>query len=171
MNREKIITEIQNKLTKAYMLKDRGKLDRIISEVFDDVYSLRPPITLVEFLGWEENTEYKFSSYVFKIKDDTLYEFNYVKNIFEPSHLRLCSGNIDMLRIAKKREKREKIEKKYFLVLKKEIRKSLNLLDYCIYYADLDGYLLSSRASAKKVSKKEFEEIKKTADIFELEEV
>ena len=124
-------------------------------------------ITLAEFLGWEEDAEYKFSSYIFKVKDDTLYEFNYIKNIFEISCLRLLSGNIELLRKAKKR----KIEKKYFLVLKKEIRKSLNLLDYCIYYADLDGYLLSSRASAKKVSKKEFEEIKKIADIFELEEV
>lgn len=124
-------------------------------------------ITLAEFLGWEEDTEYRFSSYIFKIKDDTLYEFNYVKNIFEPSCLRLLSGNIELLRKAKKR----KIEKKYFLVLKKENRRSLNSLDDCIYYTCLDGYLLGSKEYAKKVTKKEFEEIKKTVDIFELEEV
>ena len=69
-------------------------------------------ITLAKFLGWEEDTEYKFSSYIFKVKDDTLYEFNYIKNIFEISCLRLLSGNIELLRKAKKR----KIEKKYFLV-------------------------------------------------------
>lgn len=124
-------------------------------------------ITLAKFLGWEEDTEYKFSSYIFKVKDDTLYEFNYIKNIFEISCLRLLSGNIELLRKAKKR----KIEKKYFLVLKKEIRKSLNLTDDCIYYINLDGYLLGVKGCAKKVTKKEFEEIKKIADIFELEEV
>lgn len=127
-------------------------------------------ITLAEFLGWEEDAEYKFSHYIFKIKDDTLYEFHHIKDIFEPSCLRLCSGNIDMLRIAKKREKREKIEKKYFLVLKKEIREVLNLTDDCMYYMNLDGYLLGVKRCAKKVTKKEFEEIKKIADIFELEE-
>lgn len=124
-------------------------------------------ITLAEFLGWEEDAEYKFSSYIFKVKDDTLYEFNYIKNIFEISCLRLLSGNIELLRKAKKR----KIEKKYFLVLKKEIRKSLNLTDDCMYYMNLDGYLLGVKRCAKKVTKKEFEEIKKIADIFELEEV
>lgn len=124
-------------------------------------------LTLAEFLGWEEDAEYKFASYIFKIKDDTLYEFNYTKNIFETSCLRLLSGNIELLRKAKKR----KIEKKYFLVLKKEIRKAFNLTDDCIYYINLDEYLLGVKGCAKKVTKKEFEEIKKIADIFELEEV
>ena len=165
MNRKEIIIQIQDKLNKAYMLKDREEADKIIKSIFDDVDKLKRPITLAEFLGWEEDTEYEFSNYIFKIKDDTLYEFHHVKNIFEPSCLRLCSGNINMLRQAQKNEK------KYFLVLKKENRKSLNSLDDCIYYTCLDGYLLGSKKYAKKVTKKEFEEIKKTADIFELEEV
>lgn len=105
MNREEIITKIQDKLNKAYMLKDREEADKIISSIFDDVDKLKRPITLAEFLGWEEDTEYKFSSYIFKIKDDTLYKFNYIKNEFEVSNLSLGSININMLRQAKKIEK------------------------------------------------------------------
>lgn len=167
MNREEIIIQIQDKLNKAYMLKDREEADRIIKSIFDDVDKLRQPITLAEFLGWEEDVDYEYNciNCIYKIKNNTLYKFNHIKNEFEVSNLSLYSRNIKILRQAKK------IEKKYFLVLKKEIREVLNLTDNCMYYMNLDEYLLGVKRCAKKVTKKEFEEIKKIVDIFELEEV
>ena len=38
---EEIITNIQNKLNRAYMMKDREKVDEIIGIVFDEVEKLR----------------------------------------------------------------------------------------------------------------------------------
>lgn len=107
MNREEIITKIQDKLNKAYMLKDREEADRIIGSIFDDVDKLRAPITLAEFLGWEEDVdyEYNYTNSIYKVKDNTLYKFNYIKNEFEVSNLSLGSININMLRQAKKIEK------------------------------------------------------------------
>lgn len=123
-------------------------------------------ITLAQFLGWEEDTEYKYMANIYKVKYDTLYKLKVgTKNEFDLSNLKMCCTTINWLRKARK------IEKKYFLVLKKEIREALNLNDDCIYYINLDGYLLGVKGCAKKVTKKEFEEIKKIADIFELEEV
>lgn len=72
MNREEIITSIQNKLNKAYMIKDREKVDEIIGIVFDEVEKLRQPITLAEFLGWEENEIYIFFNLPYMVKDDEL---------------------------------------------------------------------------------------------------
>lgn len=44
MNREKLITEIQNKLNQAYMNRDLEDVDKLIRDVFNDVEKLRQPI-------------------------------------------------------------------------------------------------------------------------------
>lgn len=167
MNREEALEKLQN----FYNWYNDNEFDFDKEKYNDDLKNiieyLRQPITLAEFLGWEEDVDYEYNciNCIYKIKNNTLYKFNHIKNEFEVSNLSLYSRNIKILRQAKK------IEKKYFLVLKKEIRKALNLTDDCIYYINLDGYLLGVKGCAKKVTKKEFEEIKKTIDIFELEEV
>ena len=40
-------------------------------------------ITLAQFLGWEEDTEYKYMENIYKVKDDTLYRFSYKNNRFK----------------------------------------------------------------------------------------
>lgn len=44
MNRENLITEIQNKLNQAYMNKDLEDVDKLIRDVFNDVEKLRQPV-------------------------------------------------------------------------------------------------------------------------------
>lgn len=47
-------------------------------EQFDEALEyLKQPITLADFLGWEENVVYvdtEYPEYIYKIKNDTLYE-------------------------------------------------------------------------------------------------
>lgn len=165
MNREEIIIQIQDKLNKAYMLKDREEADRIIKSIFDDVDKLRQPITLAEFLGWEEDTEYKYMGNIYKVKDDTLYRFSYKKNRFNvESNLRICSSDFAKLKQA------IKIEKKYHIYLKKEIAYALSMYADYLSFTSKKGNLLDKDRNSKEFTKKEFEEIKKIADIFELEE-
>lgn len=165
MNREKIFVKIHDNLNKAYMLKDK-KVDMIISNIFDDVDKLRQPITLAEFLGWEEDTEYKYMGNIYKVKDDTLYRFSYKKNRFNvESNLRICSSDFAKLKQA------VKIEKKYHIHLKREIKDVLSAYADYISLISKKNNLLDKDKHVKEFTKKEFEEIKKIADIFELEEV
>lgn len=80
------------------------------------------------------------------------------------SNLRICSSDFAKLRQA------VKIEKKYHIYLKKEITDALSLYAGYIFLLS-KGKLLDGGRYAKEFTKKEFEEIKKIADIFELEEV
>lgn len=165
MNREKIFVKIHDNLNKAYMLKDK-KVDMIISNIFDDVDKLRQPITLAEFLGWEEDTEYKYMGNIYKVKDDTLYRFSYKKNRFNvESNLRICSSDFAKLKQA------VKIEKKYHIHLKREIKDVLSAYADYISLISKKNNLLDKDKHVKEFTKKEFEEIKKIADIFELAEV
>lgn len=77
MNREEIITNIQNKLNYAYMLPNRDKVDEIIKFVFGEVEKLKQPTTLAEFLGWEENEIYNCFGNLYMFKDDELCFLNY----------------------------------------------------------------------------------------------
>lgn len=122
-------------------------------------------ITLAQFLGWEEDTEYKYMENIYKVKNDTLYKYSYRKNRFNvASNLRICSSDFEKLRQA------VKIEKKYHIHLKKEIRDALSA--YAAYiFVSFNGRLLDEGMYVKEFTKKEFEEIKKIADIFELKEV
>lgn len=48
MDREKLISEIQNKLNQAYMNRDLENVDELIREVFNDVEKLRQPVDNLE---------------------------------------------------------------------------------------------------------------------------
>lgn len=123
-------------------------------------------ITLAEFLGWEEDTEYKYMENIYKVKDDTLYRFSYKKNRFNvESNLRICSSDFAKLKQA------VKIEKKYHIHLKREIKDVLSAYADYISLISKKNNLLDKDKHVKEFTKKEFEEIKKIADIFELEEV
>lgn len=123
-------------------------------------------ITLAQFLGWEEDTEYKYMENIYKVKDDTLYRFSYKNNRFKvESNLRICASDFTKLRQA------VKIEKKYHIHLKKEIQAALSLYADYISLIFKKGYLLDKDKQAKEFTKKDFEKIKEIADIFELEEI
>lgn len=77
MNREEIITNIQNKLNYAYILTDREKVDEINRIIFDELKKLKQPTTLAEFLGWEENEIYNCFGNLYMFKDDELCFLNY----------------------------------------------------------------------------------------------
>lgn len=103
MHREEIITNIQNKLNKAYMLKDRDKVDDIISVVFDEVEKLRRQSTLGEFFGWEENAVYEIYGYLYRIVNGQLYsQVKGAKNGWRLANLYLSDNVIRDLREAKK---------------------------------------------------------------------
>lgn len=110
MNREEIITNIQNKLNSAYMMKDREKVDEIIRIVFDEVEKLKQPVTLAEFLGWEENEIYIFFNLPYMVKDD---ELCFLNNENEWRTVTCYRALTEIKQRAKKVE-----PKKYYLKLK-----------------------------------------------------
>lgn len=73
MNRQEIISQIkliQAGLTQDDNNKSKNRIDLVIE-------NLKQPITLADFLGWEENVVYvdtEYPEYIYKIKNDTLYE-------------------------------------------------------------------------------------------------
>lgn len=117
MNREEIITNIQNKLNSAYMMKDREKVDEIIGIVFDEVEKLRQPVTLAEFLGWEENEIYIFFNLPYMVKDD---ELCFLNNENEWRTVNCYRALTEIKQRAKKVELKKFECKKYYLKLKKE---------------------------------------------------
>lgn len=117
MNREEIITNIQNKLNSAYMMKDREKVDEIIRIVFDEVKKLRQPVTLAEFLGWEENEIYIFFNLPYMVKDD---ELCFLNDENEWRTVNCYRALTEIKQRAKKVELKKFECKKYYLKLKKE---------------------------------------------------
>ncbi len=73
MNRQEIISQIkliQAGLTQDDNNKSKRRLDLVIEE-------LEKPMSLADFLGWEEDVIYvdtEYPEYIYKIKNDTLYE-------------------------------------------------------------------------------------------------
>lgn len=78
MNRQEIVTKIQNKINKFYKNNVCTENERqLLNEIFDEVEILRQPISLADFLGWEEDVIYvdtEYPEYIYKIKNNTLYE-------------------------------------------------------------------------------------------------
>lgn len=78
---------------------------------------LRQPITLANFLGWEEDVEYENWDFRYKIIDDELYLFRHGLNKWEKSEY---NDDFDSFKQAKKIQ-----PKKYYLKLKDK---------YCNFY-------------------------------------
>lgn len=69
MNRQEIIEQlklIQAGLTQDDNNKSKNRIDAVIEK-------LRQPITLAEWLGWEENAIYTDGNIYYKVKDGILY--------------------------------------------------------------------------------------------------
>ena len=110
MNNIEKITYIQNKIdiyNKEYVIYD-VKTD-LLNEIAGLLKELKKPQTLAEFLGWEEDSEYIYKDYKYKIINNTLH-FTNTKNHWT----KIC--DFDDFRQAKK----VIFPKKYQLKLKQE---------------------------------------------------
>ena len=126
MNRQEIIEQlklIQAGLTQDDNNKSKNRIDAVIE-------NLKQPITLAEFLGWEEDVEYEFDKKIYKVIDNNLYS-KFQKN-FSLNLASLCNYDISRLRQAKKVRK-----KRFNLILQKGYRKLFDLLD-CEKYLTMD---------------------------------
>ena len=126
MNRQEIISQlklIQAGLTQDDNNKSKNRIDTVIE-------NLKQPITLADFLGWEENVEYEFDKKIYKVIDNNLYS-KFQKD-FSLNLASLCNYDISRLRHAKKVRK-----KRFNLILQNGYRKLFDLLD-CEKYLTMD---------------------------------
>lgn len=167
MNRQERITGIQNKINEFYKNNVCTESERqLLSEIFDEVEILRQPISLADFLGWEEDAEYKNSINTYKIQNNSLYEqpINIV-NGYIPAHIVLSETFIKKLRKLKKMQ-----HSKYNLILQKGYRELFDLQD-CEKYLTIDttdGTVFNSKYStnnSKYQAQFTLEEIKRIYDI------
>ena len=135
---------------------------------------LRQPITLADFLGWEEGVEYENWDFRYKIIDDELYLFRHGLNKWEKSEY---NDDFDSFKQAKKIQ-----PKKYYLKLKEKYRKFYGLtkgFDYLNFYKNTNYFFVSNSTSfdeyQTQFTLEEIEELKKIENIpiehFELIEV
>lgn len=139
MNREEIITNIQNKLNYAYILTDREKVDEINRIIFDELKKLKQPTTLAEFLGWEENEIYNCFGNLYMFKDDELCFLNY-ENEWKKAG---CYKEL----IGIKQQAKKVKPKKYYLKLKGEYGKFIDKksgFTFLNYRKNVKTYFLGS---------------------------
>lgn len=117
---------------------------------------LRQPMSLADFLGWEEDVEYELNDYIYKIsKGSILY-----RSLFSGKYEMFCSKYLSQLREAKKVR-----EKRFNLILKKGYRKLFDLLDNEKYLnMDIEYRGVNSKYQAQ-FTLEEIEKIKKKYDI------
>lgn len=121
MNRQERITGIQNKINEFYKNNLCTESERqLLSEIFDEVEILRQPISLADFLGWEEDVEYEWNEYRYKISGGNILYYS----LFSKKYEMFC--NKDLLRL---REAKKVREKRFNLILQKGYRKLFDLLD------------------------------------------
>ena len=135
---------------------------------------LRQPITLADFLGWEEGVEYKNWDSRYKIIGNELYLFSNKTSEWKISDY---NYDFDSFKQAKKVQ-----PKKYYLKLKEKYRKFYRItkgLDYLNFYKNTNHFFVSNSTSFEgyqaQFTLEEIEEIKKIDFIpfkqFELIEV
>lgn len=116
MNRQERITGIQNKINKFYKNNLCTESERqLLSEIFDEVEILRQPISLADFLGWEENVEYgSLNKILYKIIKNNLYYFDKKVGKWRLSCYTFC----DDCHILQLRKCEKNKEKKYYAKIK-----------------------------------------------------
>lgn len=160
MNRQEIIEQIkliQAGLTQDDNNKSKRRLDLVIEE-------LEKPMSLADFLGWEEDVEYEWNDYTYKIsKGSILY-----RSLFSGKYEMFCSKYLSQLSEAKKARK-----KRYNLILQKGYIKLFDLQDnekYLTMAID-DGTIFHSKYSNNnskyqaQFTLEEIEKIKKDYNI------
>lgn len=124
MNRQERITGIQNKINEFYKNNLCTESERqLLSEIFDEVEILRQPISLAEFLGWEETEIYQKDDNKYKVTDNKLYRTSLE---FKNWRLMFDITTITNLQTA------TKVESKFYL--------QLPILDKCESYLNYDKY-------------------------------
>lgn len=105
MNRKEAIKKLDS-IIEYYRIEieDKG-MDEEIAEIME---ALEEPITLADFLGWEEGVVYEHNSEKYKIEDGRLVEWNYVDNEWYNAHPWWNEREIGELRKATKVEKKLK---------------------------------------------------------------
>lgn len=125
---------------------------------------LRQPMSLADFLGWEEDVEYELNDYIYKIsKGSILY-----RSLFSGKYEMFCSKYLSQLREAKKVK-----EKRFNLILQKGYIKLFDLQDNEKYLTvdTKDGTIFNSKYATDnskyqaQFTLEEIEEIKKKYDI------
>lgn len=156
MNRQEIISQIkliQAGLTQDDNNKSKRRLDLVIEE-------LKKPISLADFLGWEEDVEYEWNDYIYKISEGSILYYSLFSNKYEM----FCDKDLSKLREAKKVR-----EKRFNLILQKGYRELFDLQD-CEKYLTIDttdGTVFNSKYSSNnskyqaQFTLEEIEEIKK----------
>ena len=171
MNRQEIVTKIQNKINKFYKNNVCTENERqLLNEIFDEVEILRQPITLAEFLGWEEDVIYTDGTAYYKIQNNSIFH----KTKGKIKQVWTLSGYNDYLNFYNKFRELEKVEeKRYNLILQKGYRELFDLQD-CEKYLTIDttdGTVFNSKYSTNnskyqaQFTLEEIEEIKKIYDI------
>lgn len=165
MNRQEIISQIkliQAGLTQDDNNKSKRRLDLVIEE-------LEKPMSLADFLGWEEDVIYvdNDTNIMYKIQDDNLLEIIGQSLVIDSSYC-FSKFSIEELRKFKKLQCQ-----KYNLILKKGYRELFDLQD-CEKYLTMsiqDGDVFHSKYSNNnskyqaQFTLEEIEEIKKKYDI------
>ena len=165
MNRQEIIEQlklIQAGLTQDDNKKSKNRIDLVIE-------NLKQPISLVDFLGWEENVIYvdKDTNIMYKIQDDNLLEIIGQSLVIDSAYC-FSKFSIEELRKFKKCN-----TKKHNLILQKGYRELFDLQD-CEKYLTIDttdGTVFNSKYSSNnskyqaQFTLEEIEEIKRIYDI------
>ena len=126
----------------------------------DIIKYLKQPISLVDFLDWEEGAEYETQDFRYKIIDNKLYLFRYGLNKWEKSEY-----NVDFASF----KKAKKIQpKKYYLKLKDKYCNFYGIateFDYLNFNEKTDCFFVSNPSSFDEYqvqfTLEEIEEIKK----------
>lgn len=171
MNRQEIITKIQNDINKFFKSYESiGEDEReLLNEIFDDVEKLRQPITLAEFLGWEEDVVYfdNDTNIMYKIQDDNLLEIIGQSLVIDSIY------NFSDFSIKELRKFKKMSPTKYNLILKSAYRKLFDLQDNEKYFTICiqDGDVFHSKSSTDnskyqaQFTLEEIEEIKQKYNI------
>jgi hypothetical protein len=164
MNRQEIIEQlklIQAGLTQDDNNKSKNRIDAVIE-------NLKQPITLADFLGWEENAIYTDGNIYYKVKDGMIY-FK-IKKVWNLSGY---NNNFNACYKLREYEKVGKIQPKYNLILQKGYRKLFDLQDNEKYLTidTTDGTVFNSKYSNNnskyqaQFKLEEIEEIKRKHNI------
>lgn len=91
--------EVENMHIKSPLVK---------AAIWEAIERLKEPVTLAEFLGWEEGVEYDFGGDIMRITDDALELYDNVEEYFDFCDYYWTNKNINELRKAKKVETKPK---------------------------------------------------------------
>ena len=101
MDRQEFATRVRGLVNQAFL---HGVENKYYKGLVEEVEKLREPLTLAEFLGWEEGVEYEYWSGKYKIVDgELLYYWNMTKD-YEPAKVYLNRSSIQTMREAEKVE-------------------------------------------------------------------